>query len=103
MNTLIDSAVRKIQNSINFLNDWYKDIGLNINQNKTKFMVFTRKKLTQLLTLTLNNNNIQFVTSVNFLGINLDGPLLTWNSHVKYLINSSVQKLNIMKSLASKN
>ena len=97
----IDTAITKIQNSINTLSNWYKNIGLNINQNKTKFMVFTRKKLTRLPSLTLNNNDIQFVTSLKFLGINLDGPLLTWNTHVKFLVNSSYQKLNIMKSLTS--
>ena len=101
MENSIDVAVRKIQNSINRINNWYKNIGLNINYNKTNFMVFTRKKLTRLPTLTLNNTDIQFVTSTKFLGINLDGPFLTWKNHVKYLINSSAQKLNIMKSLSS--
>ena len=101
MEKSIDAAIRKIQSSINKLNKWYKNIGLNINQNKTKFMVFTRKKLKLFPTLTLNNNNIQFVTSTKFLGVYLDGPLLSWNNQVKYLVNSSFQKLNIMKSLTS--
>ena len=101
MDNSIESAVRKLQNSIDTLSDWYRNIGLNINQNKTNFMVFTRKKIARIPTLTLNNANIQFVTSTKFLGVYLDGPILTWNTHIKYLVNSSFQKLNIMKSLTS--
>ena len=101
MEKSMDLAIQKIQNSINILNDWFNNIGLKISRDKTKFMVFTRKRLTRPPKLSLSNNDIKFVTSTNFLGITLDGPHLTWDKHIKYLINSSQQKLNIMKSLAS--
>ena len=97
----IDSAVVRIQDSISRLNTWLRGIGLNINESKTSFMIFTRKKLTRIPTLSLNNTDINFVTSFKFLGVFLDGPTLTWKQHVSYLVNKSTQSLNVMKSLAS--
>ena len=101
MEKSMDLAIQKVQNSINILNAWFNNIGLKISNEKTKFMVFTRKRITRHPKLTICNKDIKFVTSTNFLGITLDGPHLTWDKHIKYLINSSQQKLNIMKSLAS--
>ena len=97
----LDSAVDRIQDSISRLNSWLHRIGLNINEGKTNFMIFTRKKITRVPNISLNNTNLNFVTSFKFLGVFLDGPTLTWNKHVSYLVNKSTQSLNVMKSLAS--
>ncbi len=36
-----------------------------------------------------------------FLGMRLDGPVLTWKAHIDYLRTSCLKRLNIMKSIAS--
>ena len=90
-----------MQRSVSKLHIWLESIGLNVNQNKTSFMIFTRKKFSRIPSLSVNNININFVTSIKFLGVYLDGPLLTWRKHVAYLLNALSQQLNIMKFLAS--
>ena len=70
----LDSAVDRIQDSISRLNTWLHSIGLNINESKTNFMIFTRIRITQVPTLSLNNTNINFITTIKFLGVFLDGP-----------------------------
>ena len=63
-------------------------------------MFFTRKKIARLPDLLLNNVRIPLVTTHKFLGIYLDGPELTWETHITYLRDTCYSKLRIMKSLA---
>ena len=72
---------------------------LSLNASKTKSMTFHRaqKKVNQL-TLKLNGQNIEMVSSFNFLGIILDQSL-SWKKHVSMVTNKISKTLGILYRL----
>ena len=97
----MDAALLKIQSAVNDMNTWLSGIGLKLNRLKSSYMIFTRKRITHIPPLYLENQLIQFVTSFKFLGLYLDGPFLTWRRHTRYVQEICNRKINIMKCLAS--
>ena len=72
---------------------------LSLNASKTKSMTFHRaqKKVNQL-TLKLNGQNIEMVSSFNFLGIILDQSL-SWKKHVSMVTNKISKTIGILYRL----
>ena len=96
----VDTAIAKIQTALNKFSQWLSRWGLVVNPTKSKAMFFTRKKITRLPDLFLNNVKIPLVTKHKFLGLYLDGPRLLWDKHITFLKDTCFSKLRIMKSLA---
>ena len=73
-----------IQKSINSINKWCKNNGLNISSLKTKMIMFIwRRKWELPKDLLLDGKTIDLSQSTKFLGINLDTKL-NFNEHIKY-------------------
>ena len=66
----------EVNNELSRVSEWMTLNKLSLNASKTKSMTFHRaqKKVNQL-TLKLNGQNIEMVSSFNFLGIILDQSL----------------------------
>ena len=102
----IDEAERRLQEQVDCFEDWCSIWGLEINVEKTKIMHFTTKQKlykTRKPVLTLHDVPLELVHNYKFLGMVLDGPLLTWKEHISYLVQACQKRLNIMKVIASKN
>ena len=71
----------EVNNELRRVSEWMTLNKLSLNASKTKSMTFHRaqKKVNQL-TLKLNGQNIEMVSSFNFLGITLDQNL-SWKKH----------------------
>ena len=58
-------------------------------------MFHTKQRHMDAVFLTINNENIEKISSINFLGIHLDGNL-TWNKHIDMLTNKLSRVLGIL-------
>ena len=94
----IVAATTNIQNAIDHFYLWTKDWGLTLNHSKTKAMSFTKKRINPIL-LNVNNVIVEFIEQHKFLGIMLDAPSLSWKSHVNYIKETSLSRVNLLKSI----
>jgi len=72
---------------------------LIINYQKSVAMVFTRKQYNPE-PLKINNQELEYVRESKYLGIVLDSPYLNFSKHIQKLKADSLNRLNIMKSIA---
>ena len=93
------TATANIQLAIDRFFQWTREWGLSLNQTKTKAMMFTKKRITPI-SLTVNNVIIEYVQQHKFLGVVLDSPSLTWKSHINYIKETSVKRINLLKSIS---
>ena len=69
VDTLINEELSKVI-------EWLKINKLSLNKNKSKYIIFHMpKKEIQILTLKINNTNIDKVEEFNFLGLTIDTHL----------------------------
>ena len=68
------------------VHSWLKANRLTLNVNKTKYMLFSKRKnnLPGEINLRINNNDIQSVTEFNFLGLYLNSKL-NWDTHINVI------------------
>ena len=64
------------------LENWVKNNRLTVNVSKTKLMLFSSKNIQNLPTLYYNNETIQWVKSITYLGVIIDDRL-SFVSHVE--------------------
>jgi len=95
----LQDITRIMQEAVDEFYEWTKKWGLEINQAKTKCMMFTLKKLEEP-TLKLNNYKIEFVKKYRYLGMILDAPKLNWRNHVDNLRNRCMGRMNILSSVS---
>ena len=101
-NTLAE-AKDLIQAAINKLEEWATQWKLKFNPEKTKAMIFTKKKIPKLDEITkfkVNNEDVEWVKSFRYLGLTLEAPTLTWKLHFQELCREGVQRLNILRAVA---
>lgn len=99
--TLAD-AVNITQVALNLFNDMVENIGLSISHRKTKVCAFTRgnpRNHNNNIILKINNNAIQQVETVKYLGMWLDRRL-KWGQHINYIQERTLKFLNVFKALA---
>ena len=80
-----------VQSNINLITSWLSTHLLNVNTNKTKYMIITRKPspfLSSLPPLFLNNNRLECVSSYKYLGVLLCSNL-SWSPHIKSVCSKS--------------
>ena len=99
----ISTAIHKLQEAINKYSNWLTNLNLMLNPGKSKYMIFTRKKITNPPILKLNNNSINLVTTHKFLGLTLDAPFLTWRKHINYIKSVCSRRLSILRALNCSN
>ncbi|CAL4072958.1 unnamed protein product [Meganyctiphanes norvegica] len=102
----LEEACEIAVNAISSLEEWAQKWQLTFNPSKTCAMVFTKKKIPKdaddnpiLPTLTLNEENINWVQTFKYLGMKLDGPTLTWKEHVNYLRDICSRRIKILRAL----
>ena len=83
----------RTQKSINSINKWCKNNGLNISSLKTKIIMFTwRRKWELPKDLLLDGKTIDLSHSTKFLGIHLDTKL-NFNEHIKHITKKATMSL----------
>ena len=81
---------------------WLSANKLTLNVNKSKYMLFSKHKNTQLpkLNLQINNSNIQSTSEFNFLGLHINTKL-NWDTHVNVIGNNISRVIGIIKNYRS--
>ena len=91
---LIYSSVTKILRNCDNANlelckvaNWLAVNKLSLNLKKTNFVIFRAKtkKLTNILSTNIGNQNIEQVNTTNFLKLNIDQDL-SWKHHIKKVV-----------------
>ena len=79
---------------------WLSANKLTLNINKSKYMLFSKHKNSQLpkLNLQINNSNIQSTSEFNFLGLHINTKL-NWDTHVNVIGNKISRVIGIIKKL----
>ena len=82
------------------VHSWLKANRLTLNINKTKYMLFSKRKnnLPGEINLQINNNDIQSVTEFNFLGLYLNSKL-NWDTHINVIGKKISRAVGIIKKL----
>ena len=99
VNSDIIAATNNIQKAINSFkqstNDW-DYLLIKLEQKPC----FSQKNKINPLPLHINNVDIDYVQQHKFPGIVLDSPFLTWKSHVNYIKETSLSRINLLKSIS---
>ena len=95
----IDAIQRKLQHTINRLEEWTLKNGFTISKNKTLAMHFCPDKKCMYPVLNLDNDPIQFVKEAKCICLIWDAKL-TFEPHIKYLKARCEKSLNILKVLS---
>ena len=82
------------------VHSWLKANRLALNVNKTKYMLFSKRKNNhpREINVKINNNDIQSVTEFNFLGLYLNSKL-NWDTHVNIIIKKISRAVGIIKKM----
>ena len=96
-------SVDELQSKINILqsslDNWVRINGLKLNIKKTKFMVFTNKKVDlSSIEVTLDNTKIKKSDEERFLGVIMDSKL-NWKAHIKRLASKISRNAGILYKL----
>ena len=74
---------------------WVNSNGLALNLKKTKYMIFSRQRMTNKYDFTLANVKIECKTEVRFLGVIVDDKL-TWSKHIATIKSKMSRYFGIM-------
>ena len=83
-----DEICTLCNHELNRFYEWCCSNRLSINVSKTKFMIFSNRKVSNVRSIELHNEPLEHVSSVRFLGVELDENL-KFNLH----INNISQKI----------
>ena len=95
-------VIEHLQPHLDKIFTWAKSWGLEISSLKTKAMFFTNKKNTTPPPITLGGISLQYTDEMRYLGMTLDSPKFTWKKHVLNLRTSILPRINVLKTLSSK-
>lgn len=92
-----------IQQTLNQLVKFANTSGFKFSKSKTVAIVFSKNKSSEEnVSLTMEKENIKLVKEVKILGLFFDEKL-TWKTHIEYLRKECFLRMNILKTLSSKN
>uniref|UniRef100_A0A8C1TCJ5 RNA-directed DNA polymerase from mobile element jockey n=1 Tax=Cyprinus carpio TaxID=7962 RepID=A0A8C1TCJ5_CYPCA len=93
------SIVKGIQEAIHEVERWSVDWGLKFSVAKTQYMIFTKKKKMEQITLKLYDQPLERVSEFKYLGLIFDGKL-TWKRHIKKIENKCKGIINCMVAIS---
>jgi hypothetical protein len=99
LNNLINKANIEIQK----ISDWLKVNKLSLNIKKTHFILFhfRQKKITENISINIDNTEIERVTSTKFLGVILHENL-NWGNHIATIATKINKNTGILRALRHK-
>ena len=89
---------KNLQDDLNTLEEWCLKWSFFINPDKTKVMVFTKKKFKLSHKLEINGRQIEVVQTYKYLGITMDSKL-SWKPHIFNVVDKVKKRLNILRCI----
>lgn len=93
-----EQCEENVKHDINKINTWLKMNKLKLNEDKTKIMKINMNSNT---TFEINNNKIERVKSIKYLGFIIDEKL-NFNEHMEYTCKKIGKKIGFFKRIRSK-
>ena len=87
-----------INNELDKVNTWLKLNKLTLNTDKTKCMLFHKRRKVNPLQLSINDQQISQVDQFTFLGVLLDDTL-SWKNHINMVTNKLSKIIGILHRL----
>lgn len=84
--------------SMNRIFEWANSIGITFSPGKTKFIIFSRKRNQIHPSINFNNNVINPVIEIKFLGLLWDSKL-TWLPYITQLKTKCMLSMNLLRTL----
>ena len=103
--TDLGQLLQVVERELQILKDWFDVNKLSLNLTKTKYLIFTNKKINSPVKLSINMIEIERVYEYKFLGLTIDNKL-NWKPHIDNLknkISKSIAILYKMKHIVNKN
>ena len=94
-----NAAAARVQLMLDAFQRWTAHWGMKVNIDKTKCMLFTRRRLPPPR-LTFLQQPLSFVAQHRFLGILLDAPGLRWLPYLRSLRSSCLRPMNALQSIS---
>ena len=93
--------MKEIQRNINQIHRWCQTWGFKVSTEKSSTVIFTNKKqqTKTFKPIMINEKEIKTESKVKFLGMMFDEKL-TWEHHIKYIVDKCKKRLNLMRCLA---
>lgn len=86
----ITELINTFEDELVKIDIWFQINKLSLNVSKTNFMIFSRKKIPEDISLSINGTSITRVYKTKFLGVFIDCRL-NWKSHIDY-VNTKLSK-----------
>ena len=77
----IDVCIKQLQEDMAIFEEWANDFGLSFNSDKTKIMMFTRKRFIIKPDIFLCGKKLDWVNSYKYLGVTITHDF-TWKTHI---------------------
>ena len=90
----IDTLHAKAQAHIDFIIAWCFSVGLELNTDKTKAILFSCKRNLSIPPLHIGSVPLTFSSSTKFLGITIDSKL-RFTEHIDNIVSKALTKVNI--------
>ena len=96
----LDNIIELANNELDKIHDWLKANKLSINIKKSKYMVFSKRKICENPSTILNINGIPIerVRTHKFLGYIVDDRL-SWIDHLNYISNKIAKSCGILQKI----
>ena len=90
LNDLMNQELTKVST-------WFKVNKLSVNAKKTKFMIFTNKKMCSVnnFEIFMDHQSIANVEKIKFLGVYIDNKL-NWKFHINYISDKIAKSIGIL-------
>jgi hypothetical protein len=93
------ATVAEVENFTNMemskITQWSKENKLHFNDQKSKVMLITRRrKERKAIDIYLNNNHLEQVDKIKYLGIIIDSKF-KFNEHIKYISDRCTKIINV--------
>jgi hypothetical protein len=96
---LFKDCETRLNSALFYLNVWLGLHGLSLSISKCKSLAFSRKRNIPHIDLSLDDQVIEVVESVKFLGVFLDSKM-TGITHLNYIASKCEKSVNVMRSLS---
>lgn len=91
----------RLKDTLSNLNIILHNLGLSLEMDKTKAVVFTRKYKFDIGThISFDSHNIEILSRIKFLGVVLDSKLL-WRNHMNFIKERVEKKINMLKTITN--
>ena len=96
---------KKFNTEVKKLHQWFIANKLTLNLKKTKFMIFSKKRLKKVnqkkFKININNYCIKQVAEMKYLGVILDSKL-NWHNHIQYVCTKIAKAAGIIFKIRNK-